>query len=155
MATLWAKRATYDSIEVGDELPILVKHESKETIDLYARYAPAGPRPGWRNLHTDEEYAQKGIFGGTVNMGPATVAYVAELLEKAFPLRDLTAYGSNLEMRATEPVRASDTITFTGVVTDKREEDGRKLVDCEVIGSNQSDQVVARAKASVSFQGGA
>jgi len=151
MATLWARTVSYDHVQVGDELPILVKHESQETIDLYARYAPTGPRPDWRNLHTDEEFASKGIFGGTVNMGIATVAYVGELLEKAFPLRNLMSYGSRLEMRATEPIRAGDTIAFTGRVTGKREEDGHRMVDCEVTGTNQLGQIVARARASISL----
>ena len=60
MATLWARRVSYDSVNAGDELPIPVKHESQETIDFYARCAPTGSRPGWHNLHTDEEYAKKG-----------------------------------------------------------------------------------------------
>ncbi len=149
MSTLWAKRVTYESVQVGDDLPILVKHESQESIDLYARNASTGPKPGWHDLHTDEEFAEKGIFGGRVNTGVATVAYVAELLEKAFPVRSLMSYGSRLEMRATEPIRSGDTITFTGEVTGKREEDGRRLVECEVIGTNQLNRTVARAKAIV------
>ena len=151
MATLWAKRVTYDSVQVGDELPILVKHESHESIDMYARYAPTGPREGWHNLHTDAEYAQAGIFGGTVNMGVATVAYVAELLEKAFPLMYLMGESSSLEMRATEPVRAGDTITFTGRITGKAQEGGRRYVECEVLGTNQRDILVAKAKARIGF----
>ena len=152
MPTLHARTSEYDSIQVGDDLPILVKHEDQRSIDDYANYAPTGPREGWKNLHTDPEYAQQGIFGGTVNMGVATVAYVAELLEKAFPLRNLMARGSRLEMRATEPVRAGDTVTFTGSVTDKEQEDGLGLVRCEVTATNQRDQVVARARATVSFK---
>ena len=46
MATLWVKTTTYESVEVGDDLPILVKHESQETIDSYAQYSgkDLGPR---------------------------------------------------------------------------------------------------------------
>lgn len=151
MATLWARTVSYDSVEVGDELPILVKHESQETIDLYARHAPSGPKPDRHNLHTDQEYAAKSIFGGTVNMGSATVAYVAELLEKAFPIKSLMSYGSRLEMRATEPIRPGDTITFTGQVMGKSEEGTRRIVDCEVIATNQLDQMVATARATISL----
>ena len=151
MATLHARTASFRSIRVGDDLPILVKHEDQRSIDGYAKYAPIGAREGWRNLHTEPEYAKQGIFGGTVNMGVATVAYVAELLEKAFPLRNLMARGSRLEMRATEPFRAGDTVTFTGEVTEVSEEDGVGLVRCEVTGTNQRDQVVARARATLPF----
>ena len=136
---------------MGDQLPILVRHESKESIALYTRFAQMAVPPGWHDLHNDEEYAKDAIFGGTGNMGTATVAYVAELLEKAFPVRNLMNYGSRLEMRATEPIRPGDVITFTGHVTGKREEDALRLVDCEVIGTNQLNQIVARAHASISF----
>ena len=149
MTTLWAKTVSFDSVQIGDELPILVKYENQMTIDLYAKYASSAPKAGWSNLHTDKDFASKGIFGGTVNMGVATVAYVAELLEKAFPIRDITAPGSSLEMRATEPFRDGDTVTFTGQVTDKRIEDGRNLVDCEVTGVNQREHTVARARATI------
>ena len=98
MPRLWAKTLDYDRIEVGDDLPILVKSESQESIDLYAKLASTAPRDNWNNLHTDEEYAKQGIFGGTVNMGVATVAYVAELLEKGFPLQKLTGSGSEIEI---------------------------------------------------------
>lgn len=149
MATLWAKNVSFESVQVGDDLPILVKHESQVTIDNYAKYASTSPKAGWSNLHTDKEYASQGIFGGTVNMGVATVAYVAELLEKAFSVRDVTAKGSTLKMRATEPFRDGDTVTFTGQVTGKQVVDGKNVVECEITGVNQRDQTIARANASI------
>ncbi len=151
MATLWAKSVSFESIEVGDDLPILVKHEDQTTIDNYAKYASSGPRTGWNSLHTDKDFASKGIFGGTVNMGVATVAYVAELLEKAFPVRDITAQGSTLKMRATEPFRDGDTVTFTGQVTGKQVVDGKQVVECAITGVNQRDQTIARANASIAL----
>jgi acyl dehydratase len=54
-------------------------------------------------------------------------------------------------MRATEPVRAGDTITFTGQVTGKLEEDDQRLLECDVVGTNQLGQTVARAVATISF----
>ena len=65
----WAKTLDHDKIEVGDDLPILVKHEDQQSIDLYAKLASTAPRANWNNLHTDEGFAKGGIFGGTVNMG--------------------------------------------------------------------------------------
>jgi acyl dehydratase len=84
-------------------------------------------------------------------MGVATVAYVAELLEKAFPVRDITAQGSTLKMRATEPFRDGDTVTFTGQVTGKQVVDGKQVVECEITGVNQRDQTIARANASIAL----
>ena len=111
MPTLWARRVTFDTISPGDDLPILVKHVSQATIDAYQRLASPNRGERWRDLHADAEFAAQGIFGGTVNQGVATVAYIAELLEKAFPLERLAALGSRLEMRATAPVRAMATVS--------------------------------------------
>src|SRR3972149_5067068 len=107
-----AGAVTFESIRVGDPLPTLVKHETQETIDRYGKLAQLR-RPEWHNLHTDVGYAQGGIFAGTVNMGTATCGYMGHLLEMAFPLRGILG-GGRFEMRATEPIRAGDTATFTG-----------------------------------------
>ena len=151
MATLWAKRVTYDSVQIGDDLPILVKHESQKSINNYARLASTPPSRGRRDLQGGEVYGKGNKDARGTNSAEATAAYVAELLEKAFPLKVLMGHGSRLEMRATEPIRTGDTITFTGEVTGKREEDGQGIVDCEIAATNQSDQIVAHAKATISF----
>ena len=64
MPKLWAKTLDYDHIEVGDDLPILVKHEDQQSIDLYAKLASTAPRANWNNLHTDEEFAKGGHLRG-------------------------------------------------------------------------------------------
>ena len=149
MPTLWAKRVSYESVQVGDDLPILVKHVSQESLDLYARHACKASRPDCHDLHADEETPGEGISDGTIDAEIVTVAYVAELLEKAFPVRSLMGYGSRLEIQATGSVGAGDTITFTGEVTDRREEEGHRLVECEVTCTNQLNRTVARAKATI------
>lgn len=142
MATLWARTVSYRSVQAGDELPILVKHESRETIDLYARQVSAD---------SDAGASKKGVSGGPTASGAATVAYVAELLEKAFPLPYLMSPGSHLEVEVTRPIGADETVSFTGQVTGKREEAGSGLVECEVVGTNHLGQTVARARAIVAF----
>lgn len=149
MARLWAKTVSFDSISVGDQLPILVKWDTRDSINQFAELALPDQPASWRNLHTDKEFAEEGIFGGTVVPGPAIVAYIAELLEKAFPIARILARGSRLEMRATAPVRPADTVTFTGEVVGKREEQGLRLVECEIIAENHQGQTVARAVAVV------
>ena len=64
MPRLWARTLDYETIEVGDDLPILVKHEDQGSIDLYAKLASTAPRANWNNLHTDEEFAKGGFSGG-------------------------------------------------------------------------------------------
>jgi acyl dehydratase len=142
-----AATVTFDSIQVGDELPSLEKTESQETINTYSELNRREDAPRGMNLHTDERYAQAGIFAGTVNMGVVTCAYMVEMLQQAFPTQNVL--NSTFSMRAMEPFRPGDIVIFGGKVLDKREEDGKRLVDVEVSGVNQLGQTIAAAKATV------
>lgn len=148
-----ASAATWESIRIGDELPSQTKLETQETINTYAafRRAALGPRREWKDLHTDPEFAQGGIFGGTVNMGVATADYFFQVLERAFPCEALFSPHSRYSFKAVAPIRGGDTVTITGKVVDKRQEDGRKLVACELTGVNQRGQVVYVGTAIVHF----
>ncbi len=149
MALLTKKRAaTFESINVGDRLPAVQRHETQVDIDNYLiiNERPERAIPS-QNLHVDEEFAKKGIFGGLVNYGVCTCAFMVDLLEMAFPTKAISQ--GTFTMRATEPIRADDVITYTGKVLDKRIENGKRLVDVEVTGTNQLGQPVAVAKATI------
>ncbi len=147
--TLDARTITFDGIGIGDALPIVEKAETQETIDQYRVLAIPGERKNWKDLHSDEGYAARGIFGGTVNMGIATVAYVAEVLERAFPLSAVLASGARLSMQAREPFRAGDAASFTGTVVGKHEDAGQRLVDVELEGINRDGKTIAKGTATV------
>ncbi|MBI2215685.1 MAG: MaoC family dehydratase [Candidatus Rokubacteria bacterium] len=149
MGTLHAGTVSFEAIQVGDTLPTLVKEESQETIDAYRALAIPGERTNWKDLHTDPSFARQGIFGGTVNMGVATVSYLAQLLETAFPVRSILARGARLSMQARQPFRAGDVVSFTGTVVAKRHDAGQRLVDLELVGTNTLGDTVARATATV------
>ena len=142
----------WEQVRIGEALPILVKEETQETIDAYGafRRAVAGRRENWRDLHSDPEFARQNIFGTTVNMGTATADYCLQLLEKAFP-RAVLLQGGRFTFKATAPICAGDTVTITGRVTDKRVEEGRKVVACELTATNQRGQVVYWGQAVLPF----
>ena len=143
-----AKTVSYESINVGDELPSLQKSETQENINNYLELNRRREREiESKNLHTDEEFAEKGIFAGTVNYGVTTCGFMVEALQLAFPTKNI-ALGT-FNMRALEPIRVNDVVTYTGKVLGKREEDGKRLVEVEVTGTNQLDQTVAVAKAVI------
>ena len=56
------------------------------------RLSSARMSSGWpgtyhaSNIHTDEEFARRNIFGGAVNSGPATMSYVDQMLARSFPV---------------------------------------------------------------------
>ena len=140
---------TFDSAAIGTALAPLSITESVEIMLRKNDLRLAGKhRPS--NIHTDEEFAKKNIFGGMVNSGPATLSYVDQMLLQSFPLRAFYD-GGRLLMRAITPFRSSDTVTFTGEVTGKREEGGQKLVDLEVKCTNQNGQDTLQGEATVAL----
>ena len=136
MATLWAKTVTFESVNLGDRLPIVIKWETRESIDRFN--AQAG-------FDADDADAEP-------SLAPAAVlSYVKELLEKAFPPASITAPGSALEMDLSIPVMADDTISLSGRVVAKRGEGATGLVECQILIENDRQQAVGQAVAVVSL----
>jgi acyl dehydratase len=119
-------------VAADDVLPSIVKLESQEAIDQYGELTRVRPRVG-ANLHTDEEFARRTIFGGTANMGVATLAYCSEVLERAYGPAALLRPGASLEYKGIRPIRAGYEITLSGRVTARRAD----AHDCEIRVVNQ------------------
>ena len=159
MPRVWAKTVSFDSVSPGDELPILVKWETEETIqrfrDLVASWQaptvdsnkPANEPAEFGEGATDpESMAQEALIWGM-----AFTAYVAELLEKGFKLPSIVAKGSQLDLEILLPVNPGDTLVLSGSVVDKRVEQELRLIECRVIIENQSGETVASATATISL----
>jgi acyl dehydratase len=136
---------SFESLEAGDLLPPLSLSESQEIINRKNDFRMFGP-PSESNIHTDPEFAREGLFGGTVNSGPATLSYVDQTLEQSFPLSAFYN-GGRLLMRAIEPFRAGDTVTFQAEITNKTIEASQKIVECRVRGVNQRGDLVSLSDA--------
>ena len=146
MPTLWAKTVEFDKIAVGDRLPILVKWETEHTIRRFV--APQDQSEDQPEDQPDDEDESK----PPDNLPEAALTgYVSELLEKAFPYERLSADGSRFEVTTLHPVRLGDTTGISGRVTGKREEDGRRLVDCEIVIDVDGQGIAAQARAVVSL----
>ena len=139
MARLWAMTVDYDSVGVGDTLPVLIKWETEETIQ---RYASLLSEPS-----ADEEEGEP----ATALPQRTVTSYVAELLAKGFPQECLDAEGSSLEVEHLSEVVANDTISLSGRVVGKQTADGLRLVECAVSVDNDRGEPVARARAVVSL----
>ena len=137
----------FDHVSVGDQLATLAFSESQEIINSKSALRLAG-EPNESNIHTDEEFARQNIFGGLVNSGPATMSYVDQMLQLSFPLQSFYE-GGRLLMRAIEPFRAGDTVTFQGEVTGTRVDAEKKMVECRVKGINQRGDLVALSDAAL------
>ena len=142
-----ARFTSFDALSIGDQLVPLEISESQDIINNRNELRLAG-KPSPSNIHTDEEFARKNIFGGTVNAGPAAMSYVDQMLQLSFPLRSFYD-GGRLLMRVIEPFRSGDTVTFQGEVTDKQVEDSKKVVACRVKGTNQRGSLVCLSDATL------
>ena len=136
MARLWAMTVDFDSVEVGDTLPVLIKWETEESIQRYSDLHGEGVEEDEAPLH----------------LPPQTVAsYIVELLGKGFPPERLEAEGSSLDVEHLLPVVANDTVSLSGRVVGKRTTEGRRLVECAVAVENDRGEAVARARSVVSL----
>ena len=138
MARLWAMTVDFETVGVGDTLPVLIKWETEETIQRYI------------GLHGDGDEIDS--EEGPVSLPERTVAsYVMELLGKGFPQEKLEEEGSSVEIQHLLPVMADDTISLSGAVVDKRVASGQRLVECKVAVDNDRGEPVARARALISL----
>jgi acyl dehydratase len=133
-------KLAFDTVDVGDEAPP-ISHELGRT-DL-VKYA--GASGDYNPMHTDEVAAQAAglpsVFGhGMFSMG---------LLGRA--LTDWAGPGNlaNYRVRFTKQTWPGETLTTTVVVTGKREEDGRKLVDVDASLANQDGEVKLAGSATL------
>ena len=145
MPDLWAMTTTYESVSVGDRLPVLVKFESRDTI---ARLNALAAGPSADQAGTDSDL----IPDDDITLSEAALcAYVFELLEKGFPISDRQAPGHRLDMEFTKSVGEGDIISLTGEVIGKREEGGLRLVECRLTVEDDHGEPIGQGTATVSL----
>jgi hypothetical protein len=142
MPTLWARTVSFESINPGDQLPIVIKWETVESIQRFqARAAP--------DLQNDlREDSGEDSDAAPALPWSVLVAYVKELLAKAFPPESIDAPASRLDLKLIAPVRAEDTISLSGKVVSKGV-DG--LVECEIVIENHRQETIGLAAAVVNL----
>lgn len=142
LARLWAKNTTFDYVSIGDELPILVKWETAETIDKFRQFVFA---------EKDETGAEPTGCANAAAASQALLSYATELLEKGFPLQSITAYGSRLSLTVLTQVMPEDTISLSGHVVGKRVEGSHNAVECMIRVENQDNELVAEVNATIAL----
>ncbi len=147
MPTLRARGTTFDAIQPGDNLPILIKEESPFSFNLCrSLLTPEGETPRLVKPPTgpDDKDTPREDNGGM-----PVAAYMAELLEKVFGTRALTRPGGRLQVESKLPFRIGDVASFSGQVAAKRDEGGKHLVDLELNASNYQGKTIASGRATV------
>ncbi len=131
---------SFDALSEGTQLAQMSISESQEIINRKSDFRLSG-EPNPINIHNNEEFARQNIFSGTVSSGPAAMSYLDQMLQISFPLSAFYQ-GGQLLMRAIEPFRAGDTVTFQGEVTAKDAESAGRIVKCRIKGINQRGDLV-------------
>lgn len=122
-------------MQVGDTFAPIIKKMTQEKINAYVSYAE-----DYNPIHTDEEFAKKTPFKGTIAPGYQSMAYISELMAREFGKGWYLA--GKLDLRLTKPVRPGDTLFTLGKVLEKKEAGDQKAVICEVRVKNQNDEDV-------------
>ena len=116
-----------DDIKVGDDIPVDIHRLiTQEMIDKWAEVSV-----DFNPLHVDPEYAKTTPFGTTISHGSLTITFIMQMMTEW--LEEGWLRGGQLNrMKFIAPVKSGDTVSPRGRITDKRTEEAKKLVECEV-----------------------
>ena len=131
--------STVAAIEIGQELPSLIRQPTQRRIDAYSTVRA-------HSIHSDESWAQAKGFRTCLAQGMMSTAYVSDMMIRL--LGSGFVKGGTMSIAFVKPVYAGDRLTVRGVVKDKRREDGRTRVIVEVSCTNQHGQQTAIGTAS-------
>ena len=133
----------FDEVNIGDELPPLVKGPIQQ-IQL-TRYA--GASGDFNPIHQDPEFAKAAGMGDVFAHGMLSMGFVAQALT------DWAGAGAvrKLGVRFAGLVRLKDIVTCKGRVLGKSSKDGLHLCEVEIWAENQRGEKVVTGKATVAL----
>jgi acyl dehydratase len=136
------RRLSYDDVKVGDEAPV-IKHKLTRT-DL-VRYA--GASGDFNPMHHDEVAAQASGQPSVFGHGMFSMGVLGSAITDYVGVGNLTRY----QVRFARQTWPEEELSTKVVVTAKREEGGKKLIDMAVTLSNGDgeDKVVGEATAAL------
>ena len=136
-----ASQIYYEDVEVGMELPTLVKHPTTQQLVMWA-----GASDDYYQIHYDKDFAQANRLPGVIVHGWLTFAFVAQLVTDWMgdegTLRKIGCSYRGLNYPG------EDTIC-KGKVTKKYEKDGDHIVEIEAWAENPRGEILVPANATV------
>jgi acyl dehydratase len=133
----------FESVKVGDEIPVLVKGPIQQ-IQL-TRYA--GASGDFNPIHQDDEFAKAAGMGGVFAHGMLSMGFVAQAVT------DWAGAGTvrKIGVRFAALVRLKDTVTCRGRVIATSQKNGVNLVELEIWAENGKGEKVVTGKATVAL----
>jgi acyl dehydratase len=138
------KLPRYDEIRVGDQLrPLTTEPISRLMLALYA-----GASGDHNPIHVDIDFARKAGMKDVFAHGMLSMAYLGRLLTDWVPQSALRGY----TVRFAAITQVGDSITCSGTVLEKFEQDGERRVRLQVSTVNQDGEVKLTGEALVALQ---
>jgi hydroxyacyl-ACP dehydratase HTD2-like protein with hotdog domain len=131
----------FEDVKVGDALPVLEVTPSETQLFFFSAATNNGHR-----IHYDLPFARSEGLPGILVQGPLQAALLARMLT------DWMGPGGRLvrfQIQNRGNAFPGQPLRFGGVVKAKREQDGQRLVDCEIAGSNADGQILMPGHATV------
>ena len=133
----------FDEIQVGDELPLLVKRPSTKELVMYA-----GASGDFYQIHYDLKFAKAEGLPGVIIHGALKNAYLGQLVTDWMGdegvLRQLSIRYRGMDV-------PGDTLTCRGRVTEKTDNGGEHLVRCDLSLENGKGEKTTTGEAVVSL----
>ncbi len=164
----------FEDIKIGEELPTLAKgpmtvtgficyaqgwgglyiRANKLAWQMQSRHPATGIKNKYgipdcpERVHWEEEFAQKVGAPGAYDYGPERCSWLSHAITNWIGNdAQLTHLYSKIRRHNPE----GDLLTIDGKVTNKRQEDGKFLVDFELLAQNQDNELSASGKATASM----
>ena len=129
-----AKKIYFEDINVGDEIPKLVKGPLQKL--QHVMYA--GASGDFNPLHTDDDFAKAvGMKDGVITHGMLIMGFVGQAITNWIPKKELKRFG----VRFAGMTKPGNTITVTGKVRDKRSQSGQNLITCDITAMDETGDV--------------
>jgi len=114
----------FEQVTVGDSLQPLVKGPLEKSQFVAYGQAAMDANP----IHTDDEFAQQSGYKSVFAQGMLSMGFLGQMLVANAGAGNVRRF----KVRFTKITWPGETITCRGVVTRKYEDNGQKLVDCDV-----------------------
>ena len=125
----------FEKINIGDELPALIKEPVNE-VQL-VKYA--GASGDFNPLHFMDSVGKAAGQGGVIAHGMLIMGFMGQAVTDWIPNRNLKRFG----VRFVNVTRPGDVITVKGKIADKKLVEGRGMITGEVSAADQNGQVKA------------
>ena len=133
----------YDSVEIGQELPVLEKHPSTRQLVKYA-----GASGDFYEIHYDLEFARTTGLEGVIIHGALKNAFLAQIVTDwmgpAGRLKKLSVQYRGMDI-------PGDLLKIKGEVAEKWHADGENLVRCTLSLENHNGDKTTTGEAVVSL----